>query len=107
VADLLYAAGFEVLARNLRLGALEIDIVARRGRLLVVTEVRTRSAGWLVGPFESIGQKKRARLFKAAGRLWRQRPEWTQGIDRFRLDVAAVSFINGTTNIEYAPGALG
>lgn len=104
---MLLVDGFEVLARNLRLGALEIDIVARRGALLVVTEVRTRSAGWLVGPFESIGRTKRARLFKAAGRLWRQRPAWTQGIDRFRLDVAAVTFVAGETHIEYAPGALG
>jgi putative endonuclease len=107
VADLLYVEGFDLLARNLRLGALELDIVARKGPLLVVTEVRTRSPGWLVGPFESVGRQKRARLHKAAGRLWRQRKEWTAGVERVRIDVAAVSFEGGGTRVEYVPGALG
>jgi len=107
VADLLYVEGFEILARNLRLGALELDIVARRGPLLVVTEVRARSAGWLVGPFESIGRQKRARLFKATGRLWRQRKQWMAGVTRVRMDVAAVSFDRGGTRVEYVAGALG
>jgi putative endonuclease len=107
VADLLYVEGFDLLARNLRLGALELDIVARRGALLVVTEVRTRSPGWLVGPFESVGRQKRARLFRAARRLWKQRREWTAGVERVRIDVAAVSFAGGRTQVEYVPGALG
>jgi putative endonuclease len=107
VADFLYASGFDLLAQNLRLGHLEIDVVARQGPLLVMTEVRARGPGALVGPFASITRTKRARLFKAAHRLWRRHPEWTTGIERVRLDVAAVHFIGRETQIEYIPGALG
>ena len=107
VADYLFAHEFQVLARNLHLGHLEIDVVARKGPLLVVAEVRTRGPGYLVGPFESVGRTKRARLMKAANRLWRQRSSWTAGVERVRIDVAAVSFEGGETYVEYVPGAVG
>ena len=35
--------GFDVIVRNWRCGLGEIDVVARRGRLLVFCEVKTRS----------------------------------------------------------------
>jgi Holliday junction resolvase-like predicted endonuclease len=37
VADFLFASGFDILARNLKLGALELDIVARSGDLDAAT----------------------------------------------------------------------
>ena len=40
----LVAAGYDVLARNWRCAAGEIDIVARDGRSLVICEVKTRSS---------------------------------------------------------------
>jgi putative endonuclease len=107
VADYLFALDFRVLARNLRLGYLEIDVVARKGPLLSVVEVRTRGAGYLVGPFESVGRTKRARLMKATNRLWRQHASWMAGVERVRIDVAAVSFEGGKTYVEYVPGAVG
>jgi putative endonuclease len=67
----LFARGFSVLARNLRLGVLEIDIVARSGSLVVVVEVRTRGQGSFVGAFESVTPTKRANLTRAVARLWR------------------------------------
>jgi putative endonuclease len=107
VADLLFASGFELLARNLRLGPLELDVVARKGPLLVMTEVRTRGPGSFVGPFASIGRTKRAHLFAAARRLWRSKSAWTKGVERVRIDVAAVTFAGIETYVEYVPGALG
>lgn len=107
VADFLFVEGFEVLGRNLRFGPLGIDLVARRGPLLAITEVRTRAPDAVVGPFESIGRTKRARIFKAASRLWRSRRDWTEGVERVRLDVAAVTFVGRETYVEYVPGALG
>jgi len=71
VADYLFAAGFDLIARNVRLGRLELDLVARKGSLLVVTEVRTRGPTALVGPFESVTRAKRARTIAAVERLWR------------------------------------
>ena len=108
MADYLFASGFDLVGRNVRLGPLEIDVVARCGSLLALTEVRTRRAGALVGAFASVTRTKRTRVRAAARRLWRQRAEWPAlaGIERVRLDVAAVSFEDGVTRVDYAPGAL-
>jgi putative endonuclease len=106
VADFLVARGFAVLARNLRLGALELDVVARRGGLVVVVEVRTRGAGSFEGAFESISRTKRARLMRAVDRLWRQRFARRPDVERLRIDVAAVRFEAGQTWVEYVEGAV-
>jgi putative endonuclease len=106
VADLLFASGFDVLARNLRLGRLELDVVARKGSLLVVTEVRTRGAGSYLGAFESVSRIKRARVLKAVDRLWARRGFLAQGVKRVRIDVASVSFAGRETHVEYVPSAI-
>jgi putative endonuclease len=107
VADLLFARGFSLLARNLRLGALELDIVARKGPLVVVVEVRTRGAGAWVGALESVTWAKRQRLRRATSRLWRTRLVAIRSLERVRIDVAAVSFVGSKTRVEYIAGAVG
>ncbi|MBM4358813.1 MAG: YraN family protein, partial [Deltaproteobacteria bacterium] len=37
--------GYDVLEQNVRVGRLELDIIARRGEVLAVIEVRTRGSG--------------------------------------------------------------
>jgi putative endonuclease len=106
VADYLFARGFDLLARNLRLGHLELDVVARKGSLLVVTEVRTRGRTSYERAFESVSRQKRARIAIAVDRLWRRRSSWMQGVERVRLDAAAVTFVGRETHIDYAPSAL-
>ncbi len=106
VADLLFARGFRILARNLRLGALELDVVAQRGPLVVVVEVRTRGEGAFTRAFESIGRAKRRHLAHAVERLWRRRLASARDVERIRIDAAAVTFVGGTTRIEYVEGAL-
>ncbi|HZU82781.1 MAG TPA: YraN family protein [Polyangiaceae bacterium] len=106
VADYLVARGFSVLARNLRLGRLELDVVARRGGLIVVVEVRTRGPGSFERAFESVSRTKRARLARAVERLWRERLARMPSVDRVRIDVAAVTFEEQRTLVEYIEGAL-
>ena len=106
VADCLFAQGFSVLGRNVRLGALELDVVARKGPLVVVVEVRSRRPGALVSAFASVTATKRARVRHGVRRLWREHLYAMPGIERVRIDVAAVTFINGETRIDYAAGAL-
>ena len=106
VADYLFALGFELLARNLRLGHLELDVVARHGTLLVVTEVRTRGRGSYLRAFESVTPLKRARVITAVDRLWRRRSSWMTGVERVRIDAAAVSFVGRATHVEYIPAAI-
>jgi putative endonuclease len=106
VADYLFADGFDLVGRNVRLGALELDIVARRGPLLVVAEVRTRGPGAFVGPFESVTRAKRAHIVKAVERFWRERRRELTDIRRMRIDVAAVAFVGEETLVEYVPAAI-
>lgn len=106
VADYLFACGFELLAQNLRVGPFELDVVARQGSLVVVTEVRTRGPGSFVGPFASVTWRKRARLRAAVNRLWRTRLAQRNDVERLRVDVAAVTFRGRQTLVEYVEDAL-
>ncbi len=106
VADYLVTLGFAIVGRNVRLGALELDVVAQKGDLAVVVEVRTRGPGSLQGPFESLTPTKRRRLRQAEARLWRERRERLPGVARIRLDAAAVWFEGERTRVEYVEAAF-
>jgi putative endonuclease len=106
VAEFLFARGFEILGRNVRIGALELDVVARQGALAVIVEVRTRGAGSYVGAFASIDAKKRAALLRGAERYWRTSLAKVPGVERVRIDVAAVTFDEAGTHVEYVEGAV-
>jgi putative endonuclease len=106
VVDYLVTRGFEILARNVRLGALEIDVVARRDELAAVVEVRTRGVGAFTRGLESVDAKKRARLVRATERLWRQKLSKLPGIERVRIDVASVTFEGAETHVEYIEAAF-
>ena len=58
--------GYRVLARNLRSGPLEIDLVAARDAVVAVVEVRLRSSARHGSPEESVRPSKRAHLTQAA-----------------------------------------
>lgn len=89
-ADYYWARGFQIEARNLRLGRLELDLLARKGPLLVVVEVRARGPGALQGPFASVRGPKIQNLRTAIQILWRRRCD-DPTLERIRLDVAAVN----------------
>src|SRR5687768_13721439 len=59
VARYLVERGYHIVARNLRLQYLELDIVARRGDLVVVVEVRQRGNGAWTSGFGSLDGRKR------------------------------------------------
>lgn len=56
--------GYRILGRRVRTPAGEIDLLARRGRVLAVVEVKTRPD--LAAAREAIGQRQRRRLAGAA-----------------------------------------
>lgn len=60
------AHGYEVAARNWSCREGELDIVARRGRLHVFCEVKTRSSGAFGLPAEAVGPRKQARIRRLA-----------------------------------------
>jgi putative endonuclease len=63
-AAFLRLTGWRVLARNWRCAAGEIDIIARRRRILAFIEVKTRAELAVAG--EAIGVRQRERIRRAA-----------------------------------------
>jgi putative endonuclease len=61
-------AGYELLDRNWRCAVGEIDLVLRKGRTLVVCEVKTRRTTAFGSPAEAVTAAKRARLRRLAAR---------------------------------------
>ncbi|MEO6418348.1 MAG: YraN family protein [Polyangiaceae bacterium] len=104
--DYLFVRGFVILAANLRLGYLELDVVARRGPLAVIVEVRTRGTTAYEKSLASLNGKKQMRLLHAADRLWRRTLSKDASIERLRIDVAAVTFDARATHVEYIEGAI-
>ncbi len=85
-AEHLQAIGCRIVATNWRCRLGEIDLVARDGACLVITEVRTKRSQEFGSPEESIDYRKRARL-RALGEQYVQATGW-QG--DWRIDVVAV-----------------
>jgi len=107
VADYLVARGFVILDRNLRVGRLEIDLLARRDDLVAVVEVRCRSLHSWQGPFESVGTAKRQRIRRAGELVWQRRFSRDPSVNRMRFDVASVEFgPHDVAVIEYAEAVL-
>lgn len=89
VADHLIRTGFTLLGRNARQGRLELDLIARRGTLVVFCEVRSRSDARFISPAHTITPVKIHRLRQAAAR-WLHAARL--GYVEIRFDVACVVF---------------
>ena len=84
-AALLIRGGFRILARNARAGGVELDLVARRGGLVVVVEVKARRSSTHGTPEEAVDPRKQARLVRGAAAWLRE--SQARGIRRVRFDV--------------------
>jgi putative endonuclease len=82
-AAYLAAHGLELLARNVRCKAGEIDLVCRHGSTLVLVEVRQRTRPDFGGALASVAAAKRRKLLRAARFLLHIRPTWRRSIVRF------------------------
>ena len=106
-AERLVRNGFQLLWRNLRIGALEVDIVAKKGDLVVVVEVRARGPGSFEKPLASISRTKRRTLLRAVRALWKGRLARMRDVQRVRIDIAAVTRdAAGASSLEWIAGAL-
>jgi len=79
--------GYEILERNWKCSIGEIDLICRRGRLLVVCEVKTRRTERFGSPFEAVTPAKRRRLRRLATAYLLEAAPGTAVV---RFDVAAV-----------------
>lgn len=106
VAEYLQERGAQIVALNLRVGKLELDVVARDREVIIVVEVRTRGDGAWTTAFGSIDGKKRERIRRAGERLWQRRYKNDPSVERLRFDAASVRFESGRPVIEYVLAAF-
>src|SRR5213595_1654350 len=74
--------GWHVVAHRFRVGRAEIDLVARRGRLVAFLEVKVRRGEGFGTPFEAVTGQKRREMVKVA-RGWIDRHGQPGDIYRF------------------------
>jgi putative endonuclease len=67
--------GFRVLDENAWAGGYELDVVLRRGRLVVFCEVKTKSGAQRGDPLEMVSAEKVRRLRRAAESWLATHPE--------------------------------
>ena len=68
---LLETKGYDILARNWRIKAGELDIVARDGMMLVFVEVKTLRRTGLFRPLDNLSPRLRWRYFLAGKFFWK------------------------------------
>ncbi|HWQ24178.1 MAG TPA: YraN family protein [Gaiellaceae bacterium] len=79
--------GYRLLEANARAGAYELDLVLRRGRRLLVVEVKEKSGPGFGDPLEMIDAEKARRVHAAAGAWLARHPE----LAGLRLEVEAAA----------------
>jgi len=90
-AEFFVSKGYSVVARNLHISHLEIDLIIEDASFLVFAEVKTRTAQYKGAsrygrPASAVNAKKRARIAAAAEDYLRQHPTDKQP----RIDVVEV-----------------
>jgi putative endonuclease len=82
----LMAKGFRIVARRYRTKLGEIDLIARRGNLVLIVEVKARST--LVAAMEALGRESERRIEGAADMWLARQPDY--GKLSVRFDMVAV-----------------
>lgn len=103
VADHLVERGLEILCRNYRCPAGELDIVAREGETIVFVEVKARRSRGCGAPAEAVDRRKRARLVRVA--RWFLRERRLEGV-ACRFDVAGVMVKGDRAVVEWLTDAF-
>lgn len=88
------ARGYEIAARNWRCPQGEIDLVASRGRILVIVEVKARSSERFGAPVEAVMRDKQARLRRLAVAYMKE-----AGVRRVRMRFDVVSVLAGAVEV--------
>lgn len=95
-ARFLEARGLPVLARNVRVGGGEIDLVAADGSAVVFVEVKWRRDASRGTPAEAVTPAKRKKLLSAARAWLAENP--SSGTREVRFDVVAIEGDAGKTD---------
>ena len=99
----LEAHGWRIVARNVRAGGVELDLVARRRDVLAIVEVKTRRNHFAGAPEEAVDAKKRARLVRGAAAWLRDNPQRRASV---RFDVIVCEWEAEAWRVRHLEGAF-
>ena len=102
-AEMYRRRGFEICERNYRVSEGEIDLVVRRGSLLVFCEIKTRRTDRWGAHCEAVAWRKQQRLRRLAARWMRER---RPGALQLRFDVVSVVLSDGSSKVTHIPDAF-
>ena len=91
------------MGRNVRVGHVEVDLLAVRDDLLCLVEVKTRKSSDFGFPEEFVDRKKQERLIRAA-KLLSARKAFRD--KRIRFDIVSVLFTDDRAEINHIENAF-
>jgi putative endonuclease len=100
--DYLEQKGFSILHVHWQHGHKELDIVAERGKMLHVVEVRSRTEPYLIEPSQTVLFEKQRNVI-AAARAYIYKYKI---IKEVQFDIVSIIFVKDGHQIEYIPNAF-
>lgn len=101
-ANYLEKKGYSILFRNWSFLHKEIDIIAEFNNELIIIEVKTRTAGYLISPLEAVNLRKQRFIIQAAN-LFIQKHNVNLEV---RFDIVTVIFTKYNFEIEHIENAF-
>ncbi len=101
-AEFLAGKGCKILARNVRYGHLEIDIIAEHKDMLIFVEVKSRSGTYFEQPFQAVNRTKQRKIIKAANIYIEKNDIELES----RFDIISIVERNGKFEIEHIEDAF-
>ncbi|MFS4484016.1 YraN family protein [Hyunsoonleella sp. 2307UL5-6] len=100
--DFLLKNSYEIIERNYRFDKAEVDIMAKKGDVLAIVEVKTRSTADFGDPQDFVKPKQIQRLVKAVDEY-----VTVNDLDvEVRFDIIAIVKEKGSYNIEHLENAF-
>ena len=96
-------AGWRIVERRFRSGHRDIDLVARRGRIVAFVEVKARRGLAFGDPVDAVGWRKRRELTRSA-LIWADR-HGEPGL-AYRFDVVGVLFAGDRVLVRHVEDAF-
>jgi len=101
-AQYLVAQGYEILERNWRFQHLELDIVARKGPMLVIAEVKSRAGNYVVEPQLAVNRSKQLLIISATNAYLNKK-----NLDlEVRFDIISIVFYRAGHKLEHIENAF-
>ena len=103
-AHYLRKQGYRIIASNLRIAGIEIDLIVKKGQTLAFVEVKTRHGERFGKPEYAVDRRKQSRLIQGAMAWLHQQVRKPK---RIRFDVIAIQVSDSDNwQLRHLPGAF-